>query len=97
MQQGIPTTEYFVRLSDLKQPIERNPYDEKEGNISAYMRYLKYNTKMADVRENAHGEWITDTESALAGNVCSACGKVANSIFHKTNFCPNCGADMREV
>jgi len=51
----------------------------------------------ANLRENVRGEWITDTESALAGNVCSACGKVANNIFHKTNFCPNCGADMREV
>lgn len=51
----------------------------------------------ANLRENVRGEWITDTESALAGNVCSSCGKVANNIFHKANFCPNCGADMREV
>lgn len=59
--------------------------------------YLKEyaDKKVEDVRENVYGEWITDTELALAGNVCSACGKVANSIFYKTNFCPNCGADMR--
>lgn len=109
MQEGIPTTEYFVRLSDLKQPIERNPYDKKEGNISAYMRYLKYNTKMADVRGNVHGEWLPGKEVSrtyegkrLTGIAymnfdCSNCGYIVwEGTKPEFNFCPNCGADMRK-
>lgn len=40
------------------------------------------------------GEWIfnTSTSNGKSWNVCSECG---DSIFHPTNFCPNCGADMR--
>lgn len=42
-----------------------------------------------------HGEWVPHnrmTRSPLVVNyACSECGKDG----HKTNFCPNCGADMR--
>ena len=43
----------------------------------------------ADVRENVRGEWI----SIMGHQVCSICG-YKNDIV-PTNFCPNCGADMR--
>ena len=94
MQRGIPTTEYFVRLSDLRRAIERNPYDEKEGNISAYMRYLKYNTKMADVRENVHGEWVLHEKPYM--RECSNCKVWFRFDMPRNSFCPNCGADMRK-
>lgn len=41
----------------------------------------------ADVRENVNGEWIVEDGEV----VCSECGEP----HIETNFCPNCGADMR--
>ena len=44
------------------------------------------------------GQWVYDAEAYPLGNPyghydCDQCGE---SVPHKTNFCPNCGADMRE-
>ena len=47
----------------------------------------------ADVREVQRGKWEDVSESAvIPSGKCSVCGKY-NRI---TNYCPNCGADMRE-
>lgn len=59
----------------------------------------------ADVKEVVHGEWdeipneyfsIATKNGSYSGNVtsCSVCHEV-NPNAYKTNFCPNCGADMR--
>ena len=52
----------------------------------------------ADVRENTHGEWLDGDKDRITG-ICSVCG--FESFLYETdvagmNFCPNCGADMRE-
>ena len=60
----------------------------------------------ADVRENVRGEWIHKyTHESLhdrTGIWCSACGRDALQDSEgyyiedcETDFCPNCGADMR--
>ena len=38
-----------------------------------------------------HGEWIGDDDNIY--NICFLCDEES---FFETNFCPNCGADMRE-
>ena len=52
----------------------------------------------ADVRENVRGEWITtyldhvaigERPKILYCSVCNQC------IAYPTNYCPNCGAEMR--
>ena len=43
----------------------------------------------ADVRENVHGEWTKIHWKAFR---CSECKKVSEYF---TDFCPNCGADMK--
>lgn len=44
-------------------------------------------------RESRHGHWLEHD----AYDECSAClAKKDNLIRGKFNFCPNCGADMRE-
>lgn len=48
----------------------------------------------ADVRENVRGEWIFPYGDKKYKR-CSVCGSVFYSIPYNTNFCPNCGADMR--
>lgn len=48
----------------------------------------------ADVRENVHGEWVEDDYGYIH---CSHCGMEWDEPEHpKTNFCPNCGTDMKE-
>lgn len=56
----------------------------------------------ADVRENVRGEWIekyyasNETgETVFHGMImCSVCGHVPK-VGWLSDFCPNCGADMR--
>lgn len=59
----------------------------------------------ADVVERKHGKWILvqdfSTEEIEDGEkywVCSFCGCGSDSYdtTYHTNYCPNCGADMRE-
>lgn len=59
----------------------------------------------ADVVERKRGEWIEEpcnhkpcrlkSPEKWVINKCSACGY--SNGRKKSNFCPNCGADMREV
>ena len=49
---------------------------------------------IADVRENVRGEWIFPYGDKKYKR-CSVCGRVFYSIPYNTNFCPECGADMR--
>lgn len=54
------------------------------------------NQPTADVRENIRGEWVYHTEP-LAGSpyghyTCSLCDEMS---WDESNFCPNCGAQMR--
>ena len=46
----------------------------------------------ADVRENVRGEWKHGDMPTYGGYKCSICG---SNALNKSNFCPNCGADMR--
>lgn len=51
----------------------------------------------ADVREVVRGKWIYN-EAYVLGNPygsyrCTACSQAQ---AHKSNYCPTCGADMRE-
>lgn len=44
--------------------------------------------------EPQHGQWIDEQDGRWIYAKCSLCGTVHNT---KTNYCPHCGADMREV
>lgn len=66
----------------------------------------------ANVRPVVRGEWeevvvmwledIEDPPDAIASMFCPECKRFANHVYyygdptHGMNFCPNCGADMRE-
>lgn len=49
--------------------------------------------------EPKRGKWIPheDEDGEHYGDKCSECGEWYVMPYGKTNFCPNCGADMREV
>lgn len=80
-----PDEPYFVALAEVSDRIEELP--------------------AADVRENVRCEWETDSDNLP---FCPNCGEIAlQRVFVKvpqliqdvrmvrSNFCPNCGADMR--
>lgn len=46
-------------------------------------------------KENDHGEWVWDGNSYFCSKCRASYGWWAYSQC--TNFCPNCGADMRRV
>ena len=47
----------------------------------------------AEVRENVKGEWIEVIDIGYHGWRCNLCGE---DSYRKSNYCPNCGADMRK-
>lgn len=51
------------------------------------------NLPVADVRENVHSEWIWQGEYEPT----CYCRKCGVRQVYESHFCPNCGADMREV
>jgi hypothetical protein len=58
----------------------------------------------ADVRPVVHGHWIGTKEAEEMGDImkeftCSVCGCCEWDCTESEsfNFCPNCGADMREL
>lgn len=75
------------------------------GKTDIYMRWISVLSEAwndipsVDVRENIRGEWIPIIdgneygEAIQVGCYCSECGE---ELQYEPNFCPNCGADMRE-
>lgn len=54
--------------------------------------YEKLCEPLRDVRENIHGEWIdVNGDGSLL-----ECGNCHEKSCCKGNYCPDCGADMRE-
>ena len=75
-------------------------YEEDIPDIYTISKTRIDNMPSADVRENVKGNWLPQDNNKTNGMMsttvyyypkCSVCGHCANY----TNFCPNCGADMR--
>lgn len=68
-----------------------------------YDKLLRENEELRKERPVAHGKWINDHNgrySPLGDNfLCSVCKEPSLRAYGKpakTNFCSNCGADLRE-
>ena len=81
------------RIMAIQLPFDIN-YDYKE------VLTMAISALSADVRPNIHGHWITDKERlGYWLSTCSECEHIFHGnelLIYKPNFCPNCGADMRE-
>lgn len=56
------------------------------------------NCDTVDAVPVVHGRWVEDTATDMIA--CTECGHAWSTIDNCTetfNYCPNCGADMREV
>lgn len=55
--------------------------------------------KALEEQERPTGKWI-DNQDDTGGRInCSVCGKMlpcTDEYWYETDYCPNCGADMRE-
>lgn len=101
-------TEYIDRQSAIGMLSQRKHLAIKEYNYDE-VRLMDFlidsieDLPSADVRENVHGEWIYkkgDMVTCADGWSCSHCKCTYHTrvpYFKDFNFCPNCGADMREV
>lgn len=69
----------------------------KSMNLNEMRERLK-RIPAADVRPVVRGKWVDAVQSCHdSPHVrCSMCGEYYWRYFNKFNFCPNCGADMRE-
>ena len=68
---------------------------ECSPKVAAYLIDAVATIPAADVRPVVRGKWrlyspLTDTYE------CDKCGYQVIDESFRTNFCPNCGADMRE-
>lgn len=76
----------------------------KAEELSAFVKSIP----AADVRPLVRGRWIESYNKWTPTKKCSSCGShfwqfamkdvgVGDKVAPVLNFCPNCGADMREV
>lgn len=83
-----------------------HPYAKGKNIPTAELADIMERIPSADVRENIRGHWIrkkTEVWNKDGGKAdinvyadfCSVCGSFGTRELD--NFCPNCGADMREV
>jgi len=82
----------------------QHEYDESASRIDDIIHCIAEDIEKlpsADVRENVRGEWRFSPDHAEG--VCSVCQfKIYGRPYQNTylivpyNYCPNCGADMRE-
>ena len=109
----ISRTSLMSELKDMHHEAEKWVADAKNDDVKARaesclvtVTEIKLRVdKMPSVQpERIKGHWVDDC--TYMGIQCSACGKSLQDYIHATeyaelmevpNFCPNCGADMREV
>ena len=66
---------------------------EAESHAALVERLNKQIEELANVRPVVRGKWITVKHPLYE---CSICGSVYQDVGYGFNYCPNCGADMRE-
>ena len=76
-------------------------YKVDEQKVLKFARMLIYEEVVGGNDEEAkHGHWIPLDECSNVGVYCSLCHKKVYKLEYanqalKSNYCPNCGADMR--
>ena len=85
---------------DRKEVLEAIEDDASTGLYSCFASYKdaqKFKKRIETINSRAHGEWTKrrlDDDTKFFMPRCSKCDAM---MPYRFNFCPNCGADMREV
>lgn len=84
-----------TKCVDFQDSIDNVNASAEAGRIRRLIKELP----SADAVERKHGKWIWQlADNGWADNICSVCGYTINDDIHvhvDYNFCPNCGADMK--
>ncbi len=91
----------IASLDFMNMAMSREGYDVCLCTLRMVKQYIK---ALPTVEPEKHGRWIVcdDLYKTIDGRVfdgyreCSVCGEMY-PYFPEHNYCPNCGADMREV
>lgn len=67
-------------------------HEHTADEMTEYLRIEELPEK--DVVEVRHGKWLDHQHGRWVYAQCSECGTIHDG---KSNFCPECGADMRRV
>ena len=85
--------EPYIHFRDIIKAIDNAP--TVDADLSEYSDKLWKEAYGRGKNERPSGEWIMNKTSARGRNyTCTICKKVSRNKF---DFCPNCGADMREA
>jgi rubrerythrin len=71
-----------------------------EATIKVNHGLAKENIELKEQIESADrpsGEWIFNGDGKEHGKSWFICDQCGQSLFHKTNYCPNCGTYMRNT
>ena len=77
--------------SQIKQ-MEKHP-----RNYEFNLPYYRKTVELLEKAQRPHGKWTSNRDTLEA--ICSVCGEAlpySDEYDYETNFCPNCGADMRK-
>ena len=91
----------YIRREDASNWLKQYGQDVLHGKYKFSLMYIWKNIidlPPADVVPVVHAYWIPQKENnefKEAWMKCSACGYPVSRWTGNTNFCPNCGADMR--
>ena len=74
---------------------ENGDYDHYSNGFDEAVDKVENFPIAADVAERKRGEWVENKRGFLE---CTECKfeRIGIPLVHRLNFCPNCGADMRE-
>lgn len=61
------------------------------------IRSIDWITLGEKMSERPTGRWLEGYHDSFETLDCSECGYVRNERYSKLNYCPNCGAKMKEV
>jgi len=89
------TTDDYVSREKVEYMITSGKYanENYEQFIDRLVRQLKNLPSLTSTRKI--GKWKQEYLGCMY-DVCSECGQKVTKGFFKYNYCPNCGADMRE-
>lgn len=92
----------YIRREDalnFEMDIDADPEDIQAitNGMAIMSEYIK-TLPAADVVEQKHGKWldVTTLDNEFICWVCSECRHGADFLYEPYNYCPNCGASMRQ-
>lgn len=89
----------YINANELKLILNREHLNYSQMIEKKFVLNAIDKMPSADVAEVKHGEWINKRTMVHDGEFyCSACDFVLDTFMQAVfyNYCPNCGADMRE-